>query len=62
MKKKIKDIIFFDVNEVCLKYKDCDKCPLCVLYGPAESLCIISLMQHSLTEEWAEYLEIEVEL
>lgn len=62
MKKKIKDITFFDVNEACLKYNDCNKCPLCVPYGLAGHLCIVSLLHHSLTEEWADYLEIEVEI
>ena len=62
MKKKIKDITFFDVNEACLKYDDCDNCPLYVPYGLAGRTCIISLMHHSLTEEWEDYLEIEVEI
>lgn len=62
MKKKLKDITFFDVNEACLKYKYCDSCPLCVPYGLAGSLCIISLMHRSLTEEWADMLEQEVDI
>ena len=62
MKKKIKDITFFDVNEECLKYKDCEKCPLCVPYELAGRLCIISLLHHTYTVEWEDYLEIEVEI
>ena len=64
MKKKIKDITFFDVNEACLKYNDCRKCPLAMSerLGQHIAICIISLMHHSLTEEWADYLEIEVDI
>lgn len=63
MKKKIKDITFFDVNEICLKYNDCRKCPLSISEGLGQrNKCIISLMDHSLTEDWADYIEIEVEI
>ena len=63
MKKKIKDITFFDVNEACIKYNDCRKCPLAMSEGLGQrNICIISLMHHSLTEEWADYLEKEVDI
>ena len=63
MKKKLKEITFFDVNEACLKYNDCRKCPLAISEGLGQrNICIISLMYLSLTEEWADILEQEVEI
>ena len=62
MKKKIKDITFFDVNEVCLKHSDCNKCPLSLPHWLGGKHCIISIMYHCLKEEMGDYLEIEVEL
>lgn len=29
MKKKIKDLTLKECQDICLKYYDCDKCPLC---------------------------------
>lgn len=64
MKKKIKDITFFDVNEACVKYDDCRKCPLAIpeVLGQ-RNVCIIQLLHpHSFIDDWRDYLEIEVEL
>ena len=33
MKKKIKDITFFELNEACIKFDDCRKCPLAMSEG-----------------------------
>ena len=62
MKKKIKDITFFDVNEICLKAESCDTCPLLIPYKPNRQLCLIGQLDHSLTAEWAEIIEQEVEI
>ena len=62
MKKKIKDITFFDVNEICLKAESCDTCPLHIPYKPNGRLCLIGQLDHSLTAEWAEIIEQEVEM
>ena len=63
MKKKIKDITFFELNEACIKFDDCRKCPLAMSEGLGQrNICIISLLHHSFTDEWKDYLEIEVEI
>lgn len=62
MKKKIKDITFFDVNEICLKATSCDTCPLHIPTKCGYSLCLIGQLDHSLTSEWGEILEQEVEI
>ena len=62
MKKKIKDITFFDVNELCYKY-DCVNCPLCLATDMfAHKRCIIWLLDHSMIDEWKDYIEREVEI
>ena len=64
MKKKIKDITFFDVNEICLKATSCDTCPLHIPDKVSDSwrLCLIAQLHHSLSEEWAEIIDQEVEI
>ena len=63
MKKKIKDLTFFDLNEICLKADICDKCPLHI---PSKQfgydLCIVAQLNHTLLPEWAEIIEQEVEI
>ena len=61
MKKKIKDLTFFDLNEICLKAQRCDNCPLYFSneYSPR---CLIGYLDHTLPDEWAEILEKEVEI
>lgn len=64
MKKKIKDLTFFDLNEICFKAETCDKCPICITdnnykYGKR---CLIGVLNTSLPEEWIEILEQEVEI
>lgn len=62
MKKKIKDITFFDLNEICLKAESCDTCPLHIPYQPSGRLCLVGQLDHTLTHEWAEIIEQEVEI
>ena len=62
MKKKIKDITFFDVNEICLKAERCDKCPLQLPSKKFGCLCVIGQLNYSLSLEWDEILEQEVEI
>ena len=53
MKKKIKDLTFFDLNEICLKATDCDTCPLHIPYQHNKRLCLVGQLDRSLTQEWA---------
>ena len=62
MKKKIKDITFFDVTEICLKATSCDTCPLHIPTKHDYSLCLIGQLDHSITAEWAEIIEQEVDI
>lgn len=62
MKKKIKDITFFDVNEICLKAESCDTCPLHLPSKKFGRLCVIGQLNHSFSLEWDEILEQEVEI
>ena len=55
MKKKIKDLTFFDLNERCFKAKY-------ILVSGYGSRCLIGLLNSSLPEEWIEILELEVEI
>ena len=63
MKKKIKDLTFFDLNKICFEAQKCDKCSL---YIPDDTYrykhrCLIGVLNSSLPEEWIEILEQEVE-
>ena len=62
MKKKIKDLTFFEVNEICSKYKRCSECPLYILGVYATERCIISILHRSLNNEWGDIIEQEVEI
>lgn len=62
MKKKIKDLTFIDLNEICVKSKNCDTCPLHIPTKYDYSLCLIGQLDHSLTVEWAEIIEQEVDI
>ena len=62
MKKKIKDITFFDLNEICLKAESCDTCPLRIPYQHNKRLCLVGQLDRSLTQEWGEIIEQEVEI
>lgn len=62
MKKKIKDITFFDLNEACLNH-GCSECPLALeMEQFGHKWCITWLLNHTIVDEWPEILEREVEL
>lgn len=60
MKKKIKDLTFFDVNECCFKYT-CEECPL-RLKHECYTGCIIYVANHLLPGEFKDFIEQEVEI
>lgn len=61
MKKKIKDLTFFNVNEVCQKHNKCAECPLALdLWGYKR--CIINMMYFGNSREWPEIIEQEVDI
>ena len=62
MKKKIKDVTFFDVNEICLKADNCDVCPLYIADKYSVQLCLISQLERSYRDKWSEIIEQEVEI
>lgn len=62
MKKKIKDLTFFDLTEICLKAKLCDTCPLHIPDKHSGRLCLIGQLDHSLYERWPEIIEQEVDI
>lgn len=62
MKKKIKDLTFFDLNEKCFKAKSCDKCSLYISTSLYSRRCLIGVLNSSIPEEWIEILEQEVEI
>lgn len=62
MKKKIKDLTFFDVNEICLKAESCDTCPLHIPSKQFGRLCVIGQLNHTFSLEWAEIIDQEVEI
>ena len=64
MKKKIKDITFFDLNEICLRTESCDTCPLHIpdIRCEGRRLCLVAQLDYSLTWEWVEIIEQEVEI
>lgn len=62
MKKKIKDLTFFDLNEICLKAVSCDRCPLHIPDQYSRRICLVARLNHSLTQEWIELIDQEVEI
>jgi len=62
MKKKIKDLTFFDLIEICSKVTTCDTCPLHISDRYNGRLCLIGQLHHSLYEKWPEIIEQEVEI
>lgn len=63
MKKKLKDLTFFDVNEACLKHKCCAECPLNINHGIDGGLCIVLFVTvKSFQKEWEKLGEQEVEI
>lgn len=64
MKKKIKDLTFFDVSECCAKYS-CVSCPLRFNYRDNRSGyigCILSVADRMLPRELTEFIEQEVDI
>ena len=63
MKKKIKDLTFFDLNKKCFEAESCDKCSLCLTDESYryKQRCLIGILNSSLPEEWIPILELEVE-
>ena len=62
MKKKIKDLTFFEVSERCSKSKHCEECPLYIKDVYTTGKCIITILYHSLNNEWGEIIEQEVDI
>lgn len=63
MKKKIKDITFFDVNEACLKNSKCNTCPFYIQTPFTNRYnCIMDQMSVLNYEEWPEIINQEVEI
>lgn len=62
MKKKIKDITFFDLNEICLKNQSCRSCPLRITYE-GETGCITGVLySNTQTFDWSRIIEQEVDV
>lgn len=59
MKKKIKELTFGDMYQLCEKSKDCEKCPLFIKthFGYR---CITGVLYGTLAEEWPKYMEMEI--
>ena len=63
MKKKIKDITFFDVNECCLKNSKCGTCPLYIeTEFNTKKRCVMDTMYVLNYEDWPRIIEWEVEI
>lgn len=63
MKKKIKDITFFDVNECCLKNSKCNSCPFYIQTEFTSSKkCLMDIMSPLNYEDWPELIDQEVEI
>lgn len=62
MKKKIKDLMFSDLIEICSKATDCDTCPLHIPDKYNMRSCLIAQLDSSLYERWPEIIEQEVEV
>ena len=62
MKKKIKDITFFDLNEICLKARECDTCPLRIPDKYNVNLCLVSQLERYPCDSWSEIIDQEVEI
>ena len=62
MKKKIKDLTFFDLTDICIKYIKCSSCPLRITYDK-DTACITSLLYHNTQGfDWPRIIEQEVEI
>lgn len=61
MKRKIKDLTFFDVNNTCIK-NSCKSCPLCIKFYDYSPMCVIHILDHSFIDEWRDLLEQEIEI
>lgn len=63
MKKKIKDLTFFDLAEICSKAVWCDRCPLHIIRNDnLVGKCIVSILDTNLQARWPEIIEQEVEI
>ena len=62
MKKKIKDLTFFDVSEICSKHKYCDECPLYILGRLCDKKMYYIFFYSSLQNEWGDIIEQEVDI
>lgn len=64
MKKKIKDLTFFDLSEICSKLIDCRKCPLRIIRvgGYAKECIILHIIDSKFQPYWKEVIEREVEI
>lgn len=65
MKKKIKDITIFEINDLCLKNPVCELCPLYISDSDIHYDCVVSLLDHCTLfqhKKVAEVIEQEVEI
>lgn len=62
MKKKIKDLTIFEINEICSKRKRCSECPLYISGVYATQRCLINILHHALNNEWVDIIEQEVDI
>ena len=46
MKKKIKDITIFEINDLCLKNHVCELCPLYISDPDIHYDCVVSALDH----------------
>lgn len=62
MKKKIKDLTFFEVNEICSKRKRCSECPLYISGVYEDKRCIMTILYRAYNNEWTDIIEQEVDI
>ena len=65
MKKKIKDITIFEINDLCLKNEVCELCPLYISDSDIHYDCVVSLLDHYTLfqhKKVVEVIEREVEI
>lgn len=63
MKKKIKDLTFFDLTKICDKSKFCDLCPLCLdINGGYDKKCILNILSNEFRVWWPTIIEQEVDI
>lgn len=62
MKKKIKDLTFFEISEICSKRKRCTECPLYIKGVYVTARCIISILHSSLINDRGNIIEEEVDI